>query len=106
MQTWLLTFWTCRGQQSNKKKRDRTYETIYETFIRLKLESVLFGRNALSRTLNSKQQKTVSLEKLARIVTGAKKGTSHDKLYCETEVSKLEERRSNFKFCFMYKSSK
>ena len=39
----------------------------------------------------------------ARIVTGAKKGTSHEKLYCETLWSKLEERRSSFKLCFMHK---
>ena len=39
----------------------------------------------------------------ARIVTGAKKGTSHDKLYYEAQWSKLEERRYDFKLCFMHK---
>ena len=39
----------------------------------------------------------------ARIVTGATKGRSHDKLYYETQWSKLEERRYEFKLCFMHK---
>ena len=39
----------------------------------------------------------------ARIATGATKGTSCEKLYCETQWSKLEERRYDFKLCFMHK---
>ena len=39
----------------------------------------------------------------ARIITGAKKGTSHNKLYAETQWPELEERRSYFKLCFMHK---
>ena len=39
----------------------------------------------------------------ARIVIGAKKGKSHEKLYCETQWSNLEERRYDFKLCFMDK---
>ena len=39
----------------------------------------------------------------ARIATSAKKGTSHDKLYTETQWPKLHERRENIRLCFMYK---
>ena len=39
----------------------------------------------------------------ARIVTGAKKGTSRSELYMETQWPQLHERRSNFNLCFMHK---
>ena len=40
---------------------------------------------------------------IANLKTGAKKGTSHNKLYAETQWPELEERRAYFKLCFMHK---
>ena len=40
---------------------------------------------------------------LGSLQTTYKKGTSHDKLYYETQWSKLEERRYDFKLCFMHR---
>ena len=56
---------------------------------------VLFGTTALS--------KTSCQLRAARIVTGAKKGTCHIRLYSETQWPKLHERREHFKLCFMHK---
>ena len=39
----------------------------------------------------------------ARIIRGAKKGTSHNNLYPETQWPELKERRSDFKLRFMHK---
>ena len=79
----------------------RTLETIYETFIRSKKEYACIVWDDCSEQ-DSKAIENCQLRP-ARIVTGAKKGTSHEKLYCETQWSKLEERRSTFKSCFMHK---
>ena len=79
----------------------KTLETIYETFIRSKLEYACIVWDDCS------DQDTKAIEncqlRAARIVTGAKKGTSYEKLYCETQWSKLKERRYDFKLCFMHK---
>ena len=40
---------------------------------------------------------------MARVVTGAKKGTSHNKLYEECNWNLLSERRHNVKIKFMHK---
>ena len=49
----------------------------------------------------------ITLEKYhltaARIITGARKGTSNDLLYSETKWLKLEKRGGRFKLCFMHK---
>ena len=78
----------------------KTLENIYETFIRSKLEYACTVWDDCS------DQDTKAIEncqpRAARIVTGAKKDTSHEKLYCETQWSKLEERRYDFKICFMH----
>ena len=79
----------------------KTLETIYETFIRSKLEYACIVWDDFSEQ-DSKAIEDCQL-RAARIVTGAKKGTSHDKLYYETQWSKLEERRYDFKLCFMHK---
>ena len=74
----------------------RTLETIYETFIRSKLEYACIVWDDCS------EQDCKALEncqlRAPRIVTGAKKDTSHEKLYCETQWSKLEEIRSNLSY--------
>ena len=79
----------------------KSLETIYESFIRSKLEYTCIVWDDCS------EQDHIALEKCqlrsARIVTGAKKGTSHDKLYTETQWPKLHERREKFKLCFMHK---
>ena len=79
----------------------KSLETIYESFVRSKLEYACIVWDDCS------EQDHMALEKCqlraARIVTGAKKGTSHDKLYTETGWPKLHERRENFKLCFMHK---
>ena len=80
--------------------KHKTLETIYETFIRSKLEYACIVWDDCSDQ-DSKAIEDYQL-RAARIVTGAKKGTSHDKLYYETQWSK-EERRFDFKLCFMHK---
>ena len=79
----------------------KSLETIYESFIRSKLEYACIVWDDCS------EQDHIALEKCqlraARIVTGAKKGTSHDKLYTEIQWPKLHERREKFKLCFMHK---
>ena len=70
----------------------QSLETIYFSFIRPKLE---YGAHIFD---NCSKQDSDLLEKfqleMARIVTGARKGTSHDLLYNEVSWSTLEERRS------------
>ena len=84
------------------KELDRkSLERIYEVFVRSKLEyaSIVWDdcfehdRNALENCQM----------RAARIVTGARRGTSREKLYDETGWLKLEERRENSKLSFMYK---
>ena len=65
----------------------KSLETIYESFVRSKLEYACIAEKCQLRA--------------ARIVAGAKKGTSHD--YNETRWPKVHERRENFKLCFMHK---
>ena len=83
-------------------KLDRkTLETIYLSFIRPKLE---YG-SIIWDDCNIREK--VRLEKIqlraARLVTGAKKGTSHELLYNELNWDKLEVRRHNDKLKFMHK---
>ena len=84
------------------KDTDRkSLETIYESFIRSKLEYACIVWDDCS------EQDRIALEKCqlraARIVTGAKKGTSHDKLYTETQCPKLHVRKEILKLCFIHK---
>ena len=69
----------------------RTLETIHETFVRSKLEYACVIWDDCS------DQDSDSIEncqlRAARIVTGAKKGTSHNRLYDETQWPQLKERR-------------
>ena len=60
----------------------RTLETIYETFIRLKLEYACIVWDDFSEQ-DSKAKENCQL-RAARIVIRAKKGTSHENLYYET----------------------
>ena len=79
----------------------KSLETIYESFVWSKLEYACVVWDDCS------EQDHFPLEKCqlraARIVKGAKKGTSHSKLYMETQWPQLQERRGNFKLCFMHK---
>ena len=82
--------------KSLKYKVDRkSLETIYFSFIRPKLE---YGSYIWD---NCSKQDTEQLEKfqldIARIITGARKGTSHDLIYNEISWPKLSERRSRNK---------
>ena len=77
----------------------KSLETIYESFIRSKLEYACIVWDDCS------EQDHIALEKCqlraARIVTGAKKGTSHDKLYTETQCLSYmkEEKILNYVSC-------
>ena len=79
----------------------KSLETIYQSFVRPKLEYACIIWD------DCFDQDTESLEKCqlraARIVTGAKRGTSHEKLYEETKWTKLKVRREQYKLCFTYK---
>ena len=78
----------------------KSLETIYLTFIRPKLE---YGHIVWS---DCSQKDQSLLEKCqlraARIVTGAKKGTSHTKLYDELSWPTLGERRDQAKLLKMH----
>ena len=79
----------------------KTIETIYFSFIRPKLE---YGSHIWD---NCSKQDSESLEKfqleIARIVTGARKGTSHKLIYQETGWQTLAERRSIWKIKYLSK---
>ena len=78
----------------------KSLETIYFTFVRPKLEYACYIWD------NCSQQDEILLEQfqldMARIVTGARRGTSHELIYKETNWPTLKERRKLFKlkqFC-------
>ena len=77
----------------------KSLETIYESYVRSKMEYACIVWDDCS------EQDHLALEKCqlraARIVTGAKKRTSHIKLYSEIQWPRLHERRETFKLCFM-----
>ena len=79
----------------------KTIETIYFSFVRPKLE---YGSHIWD---NCSKQDSEALEKfqlsIARIVTGARKGTSHELLYQETSWQTLAERRSTCKMKYLLK---
>ena len=70
----------------------RTLETIYFSFIRPKLEYASFIWDNCSQQ-NAGELETFQLG-IARTVTGARKGTSHQALYRETGWPTLAERRT------------
>ena len=76
-------------------------EIIYHTFVRSKMEYACIVWDDCSEQ-NCQVLENCQL-RAARIITGAKKGTSHNKLYAETQWPELKERRSDFKLCFMHK---
>ena len=78
-----------------------TLETIYFSFVRPKLEYASLIWDNCSE-LNKIRLENVQL-KFARIVTGAKRGTSHALLYAETAWATLAERRKISKLKFMFK---
>ena len=78
----------------------KSLETIYFTFIRPKIEYACFIWD------NCTQQEETMLEQfqldMARVVTGARRGTSHALIYAETNWLTLKERRELIKlkqFC-------
>ncbi len=91
----------CNVMQRLKYKLDRkTLENIYTTFVRPKLEyaSIIWD--------NCTETDKIRLENVqlsfARIVTGAKRGTSHALIYNELSWQTLAERRITSKFKFMH----
>ena len=85
-----------------KNRIDRlTLETIYLTYIRPKLEygSVIWS-DCSDRDKNLLEKCQLYF---ARIVTGARKGTSTDKLYNDVNWPRLEERRQNKIKVFFHK---
>ena len=79
----------------------KSLETIYQTFIRSKLEYACIIWDDCSK------QDSLLLEKCqlraARIVTGAKRGTHHQFIHDELKWVSLRDRREYFKLCFMHK---
>ena len=87
--------------QTLKYKLDRrTLENIYFTFVRPKLEyaSIIWDDCTEGNKL---KLENVQLG-FARVVTGAKRGTSHELLYNETSWPTLSSRRNNVKMKFMH----
>ena len=88
-------------QKLSKEIDRKSLEIIYQTFVRSKMEYACIVWD------DSSEQNCQVLEncqlRAARIITGAKKGTSHNKLYAETQWPELEERRAYFRLCFMHK---
>ena len=87
--------------QKLKYKLDRqTLQTLYFTFVRPKLEyaSVVWDDCTLGQ---KKMLENIQLLN-ARIVTGAKRGTSHQLLYNETSWPLLSDRRQSCKLKFMH----
>ena len=88
--------------QKLSKEIDRTsLEIIYHTFVRSKMEYACIVWDDCSEQ-NYQVLENCQL-RATRIITGAKKGTSHNKLYAETQWPELEEKRSYLKLCFMHK---
>ena len=83
-------------------KLDRkSLETIYVSFIRPKLE---YGCQIWDDCSIQDKDRLENFQiKAARLVTGAKKGTSHELLYNELNWEKLSDRRRNVKILFMHK---
>jgi len=88
--------------QKLKYSLDRkTLETIYLTFVRPKLEYACIIWDDCS--IDDKERLESMQLNFARVVTGAKRGTSHELLYKEISWQPLSERRSNSKMKFMHK---
>ena len=79
----------------------KSLETIYLSFIRPKLE---YG-SLIWDDCNTREKERLENFQLraARMVTGAKKGTSHVSLHNELNWEKLSNRRKNVKLLFMHK---
>lgn len=78
-----------------------TLETMYTSYIRPTLEYGSIVWNNCS-TADSERLENIQLQ-AARIVTGAPRGTSHDKLYNELGWSKLVNRREYTQLIMFYK---
>ena len=72
----------------------RTLETIYENFVKSKLEYACIIWDCCFEQ-DSKSLENCQL-RAARITLGIKKGTSHNKHYCETQWSKQQEKKIQF----------
>ncbi len=92
----------CDVLQKLKYKLDReTLQTIYFTFVRPKLEYACIIWDDC--TEYAKERLENIQPAFARIVTGAKRGTSHQLLYNELSWPTLADRRAVAKLKFMYK---
>lgn len=78
-----------------------TLQTIYFTYVRPKLEYCSIIWDDCSQQ-DKERLDNVQL-KFARIISGAKRGTSHELIYNELEWTKLEDRRKQSKLTFLYK---
>ena len=79
-------------------------EKLHKTFIRPILEYC----DVIWDNCTNKEKLDIEAVQMAaaRACTGAKRGTSHQRLYIETGWEKLEERRKNHKLCTMLKIKK
>ena len=85
-----------------KRKLHRsTLNRIYLAFVRPKLEYACIIWDSCTE-YDKKRLEDMQL-KFARSVTGAKRGTSHQFIYNETQWPKLSERRQDCKKIFMFK---
>ena len=87
--------------QKLKYRLDRsTLYTIYISFIRPKLE---YGSIVWDDCTQYDKCRLENIQhRCARIITGAKKGTSHELLYKELPIPSLAVRRKEYKLKFMY----
>ena len=85
-----------------KYRLDRTtLDIIYQSFIHPKLEyACQIWDDCYDRDANKLENFQLAA---ARVVTGAKKGTSHQKLYDEVSWPTLHERRKNVKLLHMHR---
>ena len=79
----------------------KTLETIYMSFVRPKLEYASIIWHDCTQT-ESELLESIQLD-AARVVTGAKRGTSHAKIYQECGWQTLSERRENSQLIQFYK---
>ena len=79
----------------------KTLHTMYISYVRPKLEygSILWDDCS---EFDKARLENIQLQ-CARIISGAKRGTSHELIYRETSLQPLADRRKNCKLKFMYK---
>ena len=79
----------------------KSLETVYQTFVRSKIEYACIIWDDCSEQLSTSLEKCQL--RAGRIISGAKRGTSHASLYSELQWPTLSARRDAYKLCFMHK---